>query len=192
MYIVHRTNIKISIFWILGKDICVQFVIEVQINFAKYVVWPDPKDLRTSVDGVDRLICLLGRDSGRWEGRKTRRWREGTIKETVRGELGGRKPLLLLFLLFCNWSKDSSHRSLFLLGNTSHKKSFLLRIAQINAPSPQFGQVVQLFWDVKNDVLTHITETSNDDYDEDWSDNCDYNFGTFDDFGVKNDQKVYT
>ena len=73
MYIVHRTNIKISIFWILGKDICVQFVIEVQINLAKYVVWPDPKDLRTSVNGVDRLICLLGRDSGRWEGRKTRR-----------------------------------------------------------------------------------------------------------------------
>ena len=28
------------------------------------------------------------------------------------------------------------------------------------------------------------------DYDNDGSDNCDYNFGTFDDFGVKNDQKV--
>ena len=25
---------------------------------------------------------------------------------------------------------------------------------------------------------------------DDGSDNCDYNFGTFDDFGVKNDQKV--
>ena len=24
----------------------------------------------------------------------------------------------------------------------------------------------------------------------DWSDNCDHNFGTFDVFGVKNDQKV--
>ena len=53
-------------------------------------------------------------------------------------------------------------------------------------PSPQFGQVVQ----VANDALTRITETINDDYDNDQSDNCDYNFGTFDDFGVKNDQKV--
>ena len=35
-----------------------------------------------------------------------------------------------------------------------------------------------------------ITEPSNDDYDNDVSDNCDNNFGTFDDFGVKNDQKV--
>ena len=65
-----------------------------------------------------------------------------------------------------------------------------MRIAQINAPSPQFGQVVQLFWDVKNDVLMRITETSNNDYDNDWSDDCDYNFGTFDDFGIKNDQNV--
>ena len=145
MYIVHRTNIKISIFWILGKDICVQFVIEVQINFAKYVVWPDPKDLRTSVDGVDRLICLLGRDSGRWEGRKTRRWREGTIKETVRGELGGRKPLLLLFLLFCNWSKDSSHRSLFLLGNTSHKKVFFWELPKLTPPPPNSGKLYNFF-----------------------------------------------
>ena len=40
---------------------------------------------------------------------------------------------------------------------------------------------------VKNDVLAHITEPSNDDYDNDVS---DHNFGTFDDFGVKNDQKV--
>ena len=35
--------------------------------------------------------------------------------------------------------------------------------------------------------LEHITEPSNDDYDNDVS---DHNFGTFDDFGVKNDQKV--
>ena len=41
-----------------------------------------------------------------------------------------------------------------------------------------------------NDVLAHITERSKDDYDNDVSDNCDHNFGTFDDFGVKNDQKV--
>ena len=38
--------------------------------------------------------------------------------------------------------------------------------------------------------LAHITEPSNDDYDNDVSDNCDNNFGTFDDFGVKNYQKV--
>ena len=46
------------------------------------------------------------------------------------------------------------------------------------------------FSDVKNDVLARITERSKDDYDNDVSDNCDHNFGTFDDFGVKNDQKV--
>ena len=57
-------------------------------------------------------------------------------------------------------------------------------------PSPQFGQLVPLILDVKNDVLARITEPSNDDYDNGVSDNCDHNFGTFDDFGVKNDQKV--
>ena len=36
---------------------------------------------------------------------------------------------------------------------------------------------------VKNDVLARITKTSNNDYDNDGSDN--YNFGTFDNFGVK-------
>ena len=41
--------------------------------------------------------------------------------------------------------------------------------------------------DVKNDVLARITEPSNNDYDNNVS---DHNFGTFDDFGVKNDQKV--
>ena len=44
--------------------------------------------------------------------------------------------------------------------------------------------------DVKNDVFARITEPSNNDYDNDVNDNCDNNFGTFDDFGVKNDQKV--
>ena len=57
-------------------------------------------------------------------------------------------------------------------------------------PSPQFGQLVPLFLDVKNDVFARITEPSNDDYDNYVSDDCDHNFGTFDDFGVKNDQKV--
>ena len=60
----------------------------------------------------------------------------------------------------------------------------------LSPPSPQFGQLVPLFLDVKNDVLARITEPSNDDYDNGVSDNCDQNFGTFDDFGVKNDQKV--
>ena len=54
-------------------------------------------------------------------------------------------------------------------------------------PPPQFGQVVQFFLDVKNDVLARITQPSNNDYDNNGSDNCDHNFGTF---GVKNDQKV--
>ena len=44
--------------------------------------------------------------------------------------------------------------------------------------------------DVKINVLARIREPSNDDYDNDVSDNCDNDFGTFDDFGVKNDQKV--
>ena len=68
---------------------------------------------------------------------------------------------------------------------------FLSGIARITSPPPpKFGQLVPLFLDVKNDVLACITESSNDDYDNDVSDNCDNNFGTFDDFGVKNDQKV--
>ena len=56
-----------------------------------------------------------------------------------------------------------------------------------NYLSPRFGQVVQLFLDVKNDVFALITKPSNNDYDV--SDNCDNNFGIFDDFGAKNDQK---
>ena len=58
------------------------------------------------------------------------------------------------------------------------------------SPLPQFGQLVPLFLDVKNNILASITEQSKDDYDNDVSDNCDHSFGTFDDFGVKNDQKV--
>ena len=51
--------------------------------------------------------------------------------------------------------------------------------------------------DVKNDILARITETTNDNYDNGItmvlllkSDNCYHNFGTFDDFCVKNDQQV--
>ena len=57
-------------------------------------------------------------------------------------------------------------------------------------PSPQFGQLVPLFLDVKNDILAFIIEPSNDDYNNGVSGNCDQNFGTFDDFDVKNYQKV--
>ena len=59
-------------------------------------------------------------------------------------------------------------------------------------PLPPIRATCTTFFDVKNDVLARITELSNDDYDNDGSDICDYNFVTFDDFGVKNDQKVYT
>ena len=65
------------------------------------------------------------------------------------------------------------------------KKCFLSGIARITSPpSPQFEQLVPLFLDVKNDILARITEWSKDDCDNDVSDNCDHNFGTFDDFGV--------
>ena len=57
-------------------------------------------------------------------------------------------------------------------------------------PPPPILATCTTFLDVKNDVLARITEPSNDDYDNGVSDNCDQNFGTFDDFGVKNDQKV--
>ena len=42
-----------------------------------------------------------------------------------------------------------------------------------------------LYHCTKNDVLTRITEPSNNDYDNDVSDNCDHNFGTFDDLVLK-------
>ena len=73
------------------------------------------------------------------------------------------------------------------LGNTSCKKEcFLSGIAQITSTPPH-----PTFLDVKNDVSAHITKPSNDDYDNDGSDNCDHNFGTFDDFGVKNTKKYH-
>ena len=59
----------------------------------------------------------------------------------------------------------------------------------LSPPPPNSGKLY-LYLDVKNNVLARITEPSNDDYDNDVSDNCDHNFGTFDDFGVKNDQQV--
>ena len=54
-------------------------------------------------------------------------------------------------------------------------------------PPPNLGNLYHFILDVKNDVLARITEQSKNDYDNDVSDNCEHNFGTFD---VKNDQKV--
>ena len=53
-------------------------------------------------------------------------------------------------------------------------------------PPPNSGKLYNFFGRHKR-CLARITEPSNYDYDNDVS---DYNFGTFDDFGVKNDQKV--
>ena len=47
----------------------------------------------------------------------------------------------------------------------------------------------QYFFGRQKRCLACFTEPSNDDYNNDVSDNCDYNFG---DFGLKNDQRVYT
>ena len=47
--------------------------------------------------------------------------------------------------------------------------------------------IVQFFWQKRH--LARITEPSNNDYDNDVSDNCDHNFGTFHGFGVKNYQQ---
>ena len=57
-------------------------------------------------------------------------------------------------------------------------------------PLPPIRATCTNFLDVKNDVLARIAEQSKDDYDNDVSDNCDHNIGTFDDFSVKNDPKV--
>ena len=56
-------------------------------------------------------------------------------------------------------------------------------------PPPNSGKLYNFFGRHKR-CLARITEPINYDYDNDVSDNCDHNFCTFDDFGVKNDQKV--
>ena len=60
----------------------------------------------------------------------------------------------------------------------------------LSPPLPPIRASCTTFLGRQKRPLAHITEPSNDDYDNDVSDNCDNNFGTFDDFGVKNDQKV--
>ena len=57
-------------------------------------------------------------------------------------------------------------------------------------PLPPIRATFTTFFGRQKRCLARITEPSNNDYDNDVSDNCDHNFGTFDDFGVKNDQKV--
>ena len=72
---------------------------------------------------------------------------------------------------------------------TSYKKNrFLSAIAQISSPPPPpIRASCTTFLGRQKRRLAHITKPNNDDYDNDVSDNCDNNFGTF---GVKNDQKV--
>ena len=80
-------------------------------------------------------------------------------------------------------SHDRLHKD---KGTPLIKKSFFSGIAQITSPLPlpPIRASCTTFLDVKNDVFAHITEPSNDDYNNDVSDNCDDKFGTFDDFGV--------
>ena len=86
-------------------------------------------------------------------------------------------------------SSEKRVHDLYLGKDSCKKECFLSGIARITSlpPSPQFGQIVPLFLDLKNDVLARITEQSKDDYGNEVSNNCDHNF---DDFGVENDQKV--
>ena len=72
-----------------------------------------------------------------------------------------------------------------ILGSTFCKKEcFFSGIARITSPPlPQYGQLVPLLLDVKNDVLACITEPSDDNYD--------HNFGTFDDLVLKMNKKYH-
>ena len=58
------------------------------------------------------------------------------------------------------------------------------------SPLPPIRASCTTFFGRQKQRLARITEPSNDNLDNDVSDNCDHNFGTFGDFGVKNDQKV--
>ena len=89
--------------------------------------------------------------------------------------------LVCLFGSNYNWSNDNG-------SNDKGLSGLIESSALCSASLDEFSVLL----DVKNDVFAHITEPSNDDYDNDVSDNCDHSFGTFDDFGVENDQQVYT
>ena len=72
--------------------------------------------------------------------------------------------------------------------NTSHKKiNFFRALPKLLFPLPPIRARCTTFFGCQKRRLAHITEPSNDNYDSDVS---DHNFGTFDDFGVKNDQKL--
>ena len=68
------------------------------------------------------------------------------------------------------------------------KIDFFLALPKLpQPPLPPIRASCTTFFGRQKRRLAHITEPSNDDYDNDVS---DHNFGTFDDFGVKNYQKV--
>ena len=72
------------------------------------------------------------------------------------------------------------------LGKTSHKKNRLPKLP-LPPPLPPIRASCTTFFGRLKRRLARISEPRNDDYDNDVSDDCDNNFGTFDDFGVKND-----
>ena len=55
----------------------------------------------------------------------------------------------------------------------------------LSPPLPPIRASCTTFFGRQKLRLALITEPSNDDYDNDVSDNCDHNFGIFDDFGVR-------
>ena len=72
-------------------------------------------------------------------------------------------------------------------GRSSERKNIFFRaLPELPLSPPPIRATCTTFLDVKNNVLARITKPSNDDYDNGVSDNCDQNFGTFDDFGVTN------
>ena len=61
----------------------------------------------------------------------------------------------------------------------------LLKLPPTPPSLPPIRASCTTFFGRQNDLFVRITEPSNDDYDNDVSDNCDHNFGIFDDFGVR-------
>ena len=67
------------------------------------------------------------------------------------------------------------------------KIDFFRALPKLPPPLPPIWASCTTIFGRQKQRLVHITEPSNDDYDNDVS---DHDFGTFDDFGVKNDQQV--